>query len=106
MVGSSGMSSPSRGWFAVRALLALSLLAGFYALAMAIAAALVWIPWAEWTYGNRLHPKLALACLAGAFVIAKATLFVPRPASSRRARSSPRRTSPRSSRPSARWRAA
>ena len=73
------MSSPSRGWFAARALLALLLLAGFYLLALGIAAGLAWIPYAEWVYTDRIHPKLALVCLAGAFLILKATLFVPRP---------------------------
>ncbi|HSN90973.1 MAG TPA: M48 family metalloprotease [Anaeromyxobacteraceae bacterium] len=71
--------STSRGWFAARALLALALLVGFYLLALGIAAGLLWVPYAEWAYAKRVHPKLALVCLAGAFVILKATLFVPRP---------------------------
>lgn len=39
---------------------------GFYALALGIVWGLVWIPWAEWHYLHRIHPKLALICLAGA----------------------------------------
>ena len=53
----------------VRALLALVLMVGFYALALGLVAVLVWIPYAEWTYLHRVHPKLALACLAGALAV-------------------------------------
>ena len=59
-------SSPS---LAGRALLALGLMVGFYLLALAIAAGLFFLPYAEWAYGDRLHPKLALACLVGGGLI-------------------------------------
>jgi heat shock protein HtpX len=64
-------------WLAQRALLAIALMVGFYALAFAIAGALVWIPYAEWTYLERVHPKIAFFCLgmAGAIVFA----VMPRP---------------------------
>jgi heat shock protein HtpX len=55
----------------LRALLAIALLVGFYLLALGMAGGLLWIPWAEWTYGDRIHPKIALACLAGAVLICK-----------------------------------
>lgn len=59
-------SSPS---LAGRATLALALMIGFYVLALAMAAGLLWLPYAEWTYAHRIHPKLALFCLAGAGAI-------------------------------------
>ena len=55
--------SPSVG---LRAVLALGLMIGFYALALGLAGALLWVPYAEVTYTNRIHPKLALGCLVGA----------------------------------------
>lgn len=60
-----------------RATLAIALLFGFYLLAIGIAAFLVWIPWAEWTAAHRIHPKLALVCLAGAAIILWSV--IPRP---------------------------
>ena len=45
-----------------RALLAV-LMFGFYALALGIAAALFWIPYAEYVYVGRVHFKLAAVCL-------------------------------------------
>lgn len=62
---------------ALRAVIAVGLLVGFYLLAMAIAGILLYIPYAEWSFGNRLHIKLALACIAGAAVILWS--IVPRP---------------------------
>ncbi len=59
-------SSPS---VAGRALLAVVLMVGFYLLALAIAGGLLWIPYAEIVYANRLHLKLALACVLGALAI-------------------------------------
>ncbi|HEV8254103.1 MAG TPA: hypothetical protein VGQ78_05070, partial [Vicinamibacteria bacterium] len=44
--------SRSLAW---RAAVALGLMAGFYGLAIAIALGLVWIPYAEFRYSNRLH---------------------------------------------------
>ena len=61
----------------LRALLAVLLLVGFYALALGMAGGLLWIPWAEWTYAHRIHLKLLLFCVIGAFLILKAVL--PRP---------------------------
>jgi heat shock protein HtpX len=60
-----------------RAVLAVALLVGFYTLALAIAAALVYVPYAEWTYADRIHLKILLFCGVGAFLILKA--IVPRP---------------------------
>lgn len=54
---------------AFRAAIAVALLIGFYALALAIAAALAYIPYAEWTYAHRIHFKLAFGCVAGVVVI-------------------------------------
>jgi Zn-dependent protease with chaperone function len=62
--------------FVARALLALALLVGFYALALALSGLLLYIPYAEWTYGRRFHIKIALACVAGAFAILKGSVFV------------------------------
>jgi Zn-dependent protease with chaperone function/ribosomal protein S27AE len=42
---------------------------GFYVLALGLAGALLWIPYAEVAYTNRIHAKLALACVLGAGVI-------------------------------------
>jgi Zn-dependent protease with chaperone function len=64
--------------FAARALLALALLAGFYALALGLSFALLYVPYAEWTYGRRFHVKLAFFCVAGAFAILKGSVFVGR----------------------------
>ena len=58
--------SPSLG---LRTLLALGLMIGFYGLAIGVAVVLVWLPYAEVTYVHRIHPKLALGCLAGAGII-------------------------------------
>jgi heat shock protein HtpX len=66
--------SPS---IAGRAALAVALMLGFYGLAIGLAGLLGWIPYAEWHYAHRLHPKLAFFCLAGAFIIVKS--IVPRP---------------------------
>jgi Zn-dependent protease with chaperone function len=54
---------------AARILLALVLMVGFYLLALGIAGGLLWIPYAEWVYAHRLHPKIALACVIGAGII-------------------------------------
>ncbi len=54
---------------AARAVTAVALLAGFYILAIAIAAVLVYIPYAEWVYAHRIHFKLAFGCIAAAAVI-------------------------------------
>jgi Zn-dependent protease with chaperone function len=59
-------SSPS---LVGRALLAVLLMIGFYLLAVAIACGLLYIPYAEVVYAQRLHFKLALVCLLGALAI-------------------------------------
>ena len=52
-----------------RALLAVVLMIGFYILAVAMAAGLVYIPYAEVAYAHRIHPKLAILCVIGALAI-------------------------------------
>lgn len=52
-----------------RAILALLLLVGFYILAIGLALVLLYIPYAEWVYANRVHPKIALFCIGGAGII-------------------------------------
>jgi heat shock protein HtpX len=54
---------PSLWW---RLMLALVLMVGFYVLALAIAGALLYLPYAEYKYGRMLHLKLAFLCLLGA----------------------------------------
>jgi Zn-dependent protease with chaperone function len=61
--------TPRSSSLGLRALLALGLMIGFYGLAIAVAIVLVWLPYAEITYVHRVHPKLALGCLAGAAII-------------------------------------
>lgn len=56
-------------WMAQRAALAVALMVGFYVLGVAVAAGLLWIPYAEVTYANRIHPKIALVCIVGAGTI-------------------------------------
>jgi heat shock protein HtpX len=57
-----------------RSLLALGLMVGFYAMAIGIAALLVYLPYAELVYADRLHLKLAIFCLVGAVVIIAAII--------------------------------
>ena len=52
-----------------RAFLAVLLMIGFYVLAMAIAAGLIYIPYAEMVLIHRVHLKLALLCVIGALII-------------------------------------
>ena len=54
------------GSLVLRALLAVGLMLGFYALALAVALGLLYIPYAEMAYLNRLNIRLALFCLAAA----------------------------------------
>jgi heat shock protein HtpX len=54
---------------AARALLAVVLMIGFYLLALGIAAALLWIPYAEYAYVGRVHIKIAAVCLGAAGTI-------------------------------------
>jgi heat shock protein HtpX len=60
-----------------RAVFAVLLTLGFYLMAMAMSAFLLFIPYAEWTYGGRIHIKLLLFCMFGAGVIIWA--IIPRP---------------------------
>lgn len=62
---------------AARSVAAVSLMVGFYALALGIVAVLLFLPYAEWTYAGRLHVQLAFACVLGAGAIAWSIL--PRP---------------------------
>lgn len=52
-----------------RAVLALLLMVGFYGFALAIAAGLLWIPYAEYTYLDRLDLRILIFSLAGAGTI-------------------------------------
>jgi heat shock protein HtpX len=53
-----------------RALVAVGLMIGFYVLALGIGLGLLWIPYAEWVYADRVHPKLAFGCIvAGGMVL-------------------------------------
>ena len=62
---------------ATRAIMAVLLMVGFYGLALALAAGLLWIPYAEWRYLHLFTGKLALFCIGGAVLILLA--IVPRP---------------------------
>lgn len=63
------MSNSKQPSLAGRAVLAVALMIGFYALALAIAGGLLFIPIAEIKYGRRIHAKLAILCVVGAGVI-------------------------------------
>jgi Zn-dependent protease with chaperone function len=67
----------STGWLIRRAMLAVALMIGFYVFALAIALGLLWIPYAEFAYVHRIHPKLAIVCVGAALAILWA--LVPRP---------------------------
>jgi heat shock protein HtpX len=60
-----------------RAFLAVGLMIGFYILAVVIAGALLYIPYAGWTYAGKLHANLIFFCVVGAGTIFWAIL--PRP---------------------------
>lgn len=66
-----------RAWFVWRAVLAIGLMAGFYAFAFAIAAALVYTPHALWAYMEWNPFRLIGFCYAAAAVVVWAVL--PRP---------------------------
>jgi Zn-dependent protease with chaperone function len=59
-------SSPS---LAARAAAAVSLMVGFYVLAIAIAGLLIGIPVAEWFWAERIDPRIAIFCALGAIAI-------------------------------------
>ena len=77
-------------WLVQRAVLAVVLMVSFYALALGIAGALLWIPYEAYANDVRLPVKLALVCVALAGTIVWAVLpridrFVPPgPAAERR----------------------
>lgn len=52
-----------------RALLAVVLMIGFYLLALAVSAVLLYIPYAEVVYAHRITPKLIVLCIVGALAI-------------------------------------
>jgi heat shock protein HtpX len=54
---------------ASRAVAAVALMIGFYLLALTIAGALLFIPYAEWRWADQIHIKLALLCIVSAAVI-------------------------------------
>jgi Zn-dependent protease with chaperone function len=60
-----------------RAALAVALLIGFYLLALGIAGGLLYIPYAEWTYADRVTGRILVFCVASAFAILRG--IVPRP---------------------------
>ncbi|HKU39482.1 MAG TPA: M48 family metallopeptidase, partial [Polyangiales bacterium] len=57
-----------------RAVLALSLMVGFYILALGLAALLLYIPYAELRYAHRLHFQILAPCAVAAFVIVRSVL--------------------------------
>src|SRR5262245_19922934 len=59
---------------AARSVAALLLMLGFYLLAIGIAAGLLFMPYAEFTYAHRLHVKLAFGSILGAGAILWAIL--------------------------------
>ena len=68
-ISSNTVPENQTAWLAQRVFLALGLMAGFYLFALAIALALLWIPYAEWTYAGRIHIKIAALCIGGAFTV-------------------------------------
>ena len=52
-----------------RAMIALALMIGFYVFALAVAFGLLWIPYAEYTYLNRLDLRIGIACVIGAGIV-------------------------------------
>src|SRR5262245_55623404 len=69
-------------WLVQRAALALLLMVSFYAFALGIAAALLWIPYEAFIYDVRLPIKLVVVCLgfAGAIlwaIVPRFDRFVP-----------------------------
>ena len=54
---------------AARATLAVVLLIGFYVLAIAVAAALLFLPYAELRWGHRIHIQLAFLSIVGAVIV-------------------------------------
>ena len=61
---------------ALRAVISLVLMVGFYVLALAMALGVLWLPYAEWRYANRVDGRLVGFSLVGAFLILQS--IVPR----------------------------
>jgi Zn-dependent protease with chaperone function len=59
----------SATFIVARAVLAVLLMIGFYALALGITAGLLWVPYAEFVYAHHITPKLALICILGGVTI-------------------------------------
>jgi Zn-dependent protease with chaperone function len=59
---------------AIRALLALALMIGFYGLAIGIAFGLLYLPYAEVVYLDQLHPGLVIFAVGGAMIILAAII--------------------------------
>lgn len=53
----------------MRATIALALMIGFYVFALAVAFGLLWIPYAEYTYLNRLDLRIGIGCVVGAGIV-------------------------------------
>src|SRR5579862_2934092 len=54
---------------AVRAALAVTLMVGFYVLAVGLTAGVLYVPYAEYVYLHRLDGRLAIACIGAALAI-------------------------------------
>jgi hypothetical protein len=52
-----------------RALLALALMVGFYVFALAVAGTLLWVPYAEVMYLDRINGRLTQFCVVGGLTI-------------------------------------
>ena len=94
----------SPAWLIGRAVLALTLFIGFYVLAVGIAGGLLWIPYAELVYLERIDPRIAFVCIGAGGAI----LWSLRPASiasTRRGRGCTSSSTHGSVRRSSRWRA-
>ena len=63
-------------WLAQRAILAIVLMVGFYALALFVIGLLLWIPYEGYVVFERLNGRVTLLCLVTAFAVA--TALVPR----------------------------
>jgi Zn-dependent protease with chaperone function len=71
------MTRPSTRWIAWRVAIALVLLAGFYGLALAMIAGLLYLPYLEWRVLHRVDLRVLVFLVVGAYLILKA--IVPRP---------------------------
>jgi uncharacterized membrane protein len=54
---------------AARAAMAIALMVGYYTLAIAVCAVLIWIPYAEYSYLHRVDLRIGVACLIGAATV-------------------------------------